>query len=148
MFYPIASGVTLIGAMLIARARGSAPVSPEIEAARRHIYVDAMMSKHLSPEYLRELSDRYREQGMRAEADMLIKRAQLMEAPPELKKARREALRDAFQSTDVDWIRHMANLHEDIGALGACAALRDYADGLVAKGNQAPDSLPDEEAAQ
>ncbi len=93
MMYPVIAGATIIAGMVVARGRSAPEVSPDVEAARRHIYVDAMMSKGLTSEYLRNLSATFRSQGLDAEADMLIKRAELTEASPELKAARKEALR-------------------------------------------------------
>lgn len=141
---PIAA-VAVFGALLAAKPRGAPVVSKQVEAQRRYIYNDAMTAKDMTPERLRKLAIQYQAQGMPAEADMLIRRAVLREtnaANPKLREARADALRKAFASTNVDAIRHMANVHQEMGALGAAAGLRELAAGLEAKQNEVPERLP------
>lgn len=134
-------GATVIGAVAIARAKGKPQLSKQEQEEARYIYVDAMMSRGLTGEYYRNLAKTYKDKGMVEEAKMLIKRAELSEASPELKAARKEAFRKAFLSTDIDAIRQFANVCEEMGALGACASLRERANGLMATQGQQPETL-------
>ncbi len=127
---------TIIGAGWLAQSRRTPKeITPEMAANYRHIYCQAMTGKDISAKMLREMSKEFRQRGMKAEADMLIRRAELAEAPSELKAARRESLKKLLACTDIELIRHAADVHESMGAFGACHALREYANGLEAIAN-------------
>lgn len=141
---PIAAAA-VFGAVVIAKSkRAQPPMSQSVEASRRTIYVDAMTSRSVKPDYLRGLAQQFAQQGMTAEAEMLVKRAELAEAPKELKEARKEALRAAFASKNPDAVRRFADLHEQMGALGAAAGLREYASGLEETQDAPPQNLPND----
>lgn len=129
--------LTLIGAGWVAQSRRTPKaVSPEVDAARRHIYIEAMTGKDIPPTKLREISAECKRLGMKAEADMLIKRAELAEAPPELKKARREVLKKLLACEDIEKITNAADVFESMGGFGAAHCLRERANALTILKNE------------
>jgi hypothetical protein len=108
--------------------RRRAPKAPDAAtfATRQAIFGQALNSK-LPPDKLRAMAKAYRDSGMMAEAHMLDLRVALAEAPPEVKEARRQALKAGLASDNVPAIRDLARAFESLGATGAADKLREYA---------------------
>lgn len=128
---PIAIGSLIGSAWWVQRKRAAAGVDPAV-AAQRSVIFDTAINKVHDGAKLRELAKSFASQGLTAEAKMLVQRAELAEATPEVKAARQEAFRKGMASTDKAGIRNLADAMQSMGALGAAKALRDYADGLDA----------------
>jgi hypothetical protein len=126
---PIAVTSLIGGAWWAKSRRDKAGLDPTIVAQRQAIF-DTAINKCHSGSKLRELAKVFRSQGLTAEADMLIKRAELNEASPEVKKARQAAFRKGMASKDKVGIRNLADAMQSMGAMGAAKKLREYADGL------------------
>jgi hypothetical protein len=127
-FVPI--GIGLLGAsVFVAKKRREEPISPEIKAERRVIYEAALNSK-MSSDKLRRLAKAFHEVGQIAECKMLILRAQLREAPPEVQTQRKAAYRKGMESKNPEAIRNLADAFDMIGAAGAATSLRKYAQGV------------------
>ena len=110
--------------------RALANLPPHILANREAIY-DTAINSLKDPAKLRELSSAFRAQKMMAQADMLESRAQLAEAPQEVKEQRREVYRKAMASRDKAAVLDVATAFEKMGATGAAASLKHYAEGLA-----------------
>lgn len=124
----------LVGSAGIAQARRAnkkAAADPATMAARQVVYETAL-NEVKDPAKLRTMAKAFRGEGMEAEATMLEKRAALQELPPEIKAARREALRKAMASTDAVKVLEMADAFHQQGCTGAAENLRKYAAGLTA----------------
>ena len=129
MLVPIAI-LGLITAAGVAQSRRSkAPVDAATLAQRQSVYETAINTVK-DPTKLRALAAAFRDEGMVPEADMLEKRAVLQELPPEVKAARRDALRKAMASTDPVKVLAMADAFDSQGCTGAAENLRKYAAGL------------------
>jgi hypothetical protein len=111
------------------KARQPKTVDPKTEATRAVIY-DTALNTCKDSAKLRELAKVFHQVGKDAEATMLMKRAALIDAPPELKKARRESLDQGMVSTNKQGILVLANAFEEIGATAAAAKLRQHASTL------------------
>jgi hypothetical protein len=135
---PIAIATLAGGAWWAKTKRDKQGVDPVVTAQRAVIFDTAINKVHDGAK-LRELAKAFRDQGLTVEADMLVKRAELNEAPPEVKKARQEAYRKGMKSTDIPAIRNLADAMASMGAAGAAKSLRDYATGLENAGNVASD---------
>ncbi len=130
---PVALAALVGGAWWAKSRRGRSQVDPVVAAQRASIFDTAINKVHDGPK-LRELAKVFESQGLTAEAAMLVKRAELSEASPELKAARQAAYRRGMASTDIPAIRNLADSMDAIGAMGAAKSLRDYANGLEAAG--------------
>jgi hypothetical protein len=82
------------------------------------------------PVKLRKLADVFDKEGCKHEAGNLRKKADNMELPPDVKKARRQAYKKALKSKDPVAVEKMANAFQTQGSPGAAASLRKYAAGL------------------
>ena len=132
MLEHIAAGSAIALGWIAQLRRAPKELSEEKCASYRHVYQQAMTGKDIEAKLLRDLSAEFRKVGWSHEADMLIKRAQLREAPREIKDARKAALTKLLNCDDIALVRHAADVHEDMGAFGAAFRLREYADGLAA----------------
>lgn len=96
---------------------------------RKRIY-EAALQTLKDPEKLRKLADEFETQGLKKEASLLRKRAEIRELPEDLKKARRQAFKAAMASKNQPAVLKLAEAYDAEGATGAAAALRAYAAGL------------------
>lgn len=96
---------------------------------RKRIY-EAALQTLKDPEKLRRLADEFETQGLKAQAELLRKRASIRELPEDLKKARRDAFKAAMRSKNQPAVLKLAEAYDAEGATGAAAALRTYAAGL------------------
>lgn len=113
---------------------------------RQVIYEQALKSKDVK--VLRTMADAFEKEGLKPQAELLRKRANLRELPEETKKARREAFDKGMKSSDVVGIRKLADAFESEGATGAADTLRRYATGLEAGGTPGSPSAPEEFAGE
>lgn len=86
------------------------------------------MNAGLDGSKYRKLAKDYEAQGLKVEADMLIKRARLAEAPPEVKEMRRKLFDQAMASTNVGPMRNVAAEFADLGSMGAARMINVQAD--------------------
>jgi len=126
---PIAIAALAAGAYTAKSKREKAAVSPQTMAERAVIYETAL-NHCKDSDKLRQMATVFRDQGHVAEADMLIKRALLREAPPEVQAARKEAFKKGLSSTDPAAVRALANAFDGQGATGAAGELREHARAL------------------
>lgn len=122
--------VTVIGASGTAIYRRTKPgvMTPE----RKKIYLAALKTLK-KPDQLRKLAEGFRKEGLRAEAELLEKRAALRELPAETQQARRAVFRKAIQSKNKNAVLNVAAAFMADGATGAGAALKKYAESLPAE---------------
>lgn len=127
-----AAVIVLAGVAGAVKARRTkAAADPSIMAQRQVVYETALELKGPdAPLKLRTLAQAFGEQGMIAEANMLMKRAALQETPDDVKEARTEAFRVGMASTDVAKITELAAAFESLGSTTAASRLREYAAGL------------------
>lgn len=118
--------VAALAAWRYKRKRGMTP--------QRRIIYESALKLVKDPAELRELAKTFASEGLRAEADMLNKRAALRELPESVKIARRQAFKDGMASKNPVAVGKLADAFEKQGAVGAAANLRKYAAGLVAGG--------------
>lgn len=104
--------------------------SKKMSAEHELIFKNALQSLK-DPAKLKELADAFEKEGLHDAAQLLRKRAILRELPPELKKARREALRKGLSSNDPKEVNELADAFEKEGATGAANDLRAYAKALT-----------------
>jgi len=95
--------------------------------AERAIIYDTAINTCKDSGKLRALAESFQSVGCTAEASMLCKRACLIDAPPELKKARRESLDKGMSSKNKVGVLNLAAAFEEIGATAAAAKLRTHA---------------------
>ncbi len=117
-----------VGAVL---GGGLAHVAPQstkgtMTPKRKLLYENALATMK-EPEKLRALADEYEKEGLKAQAEMLRKRAALRELPQEIKDKRRDAYRRAMSSDLPDEIDKVAAAFEEAGAIDAAKALHDHA---------------------
>ena len=130
MPFPLLPATVAVAAALAAwRYKRKRGLTPE----RRVIYESALKLVK-DPAELRQLAKTFADEGLKAEADMLNKRAALRELPDSVKAARRQAFKDGMASKNPAAINKLADAFEKQGAVGAAANLRKYAAGLVAGG--------------
>ena len=117
-----------IGALVGAALANVSPPSRkgEMTPERQSLY-NAAMNSTSSPAELRELAESFESEGLKAEAEMLRKRAELRELPKEVRDQRRQAYRQMVCSDDVDAISEMATAFATEGALGSATGLRQHA---------------------
>lgn len=126
---PIAIAALASGAYVAKSKREKAAISPQAMAERAVVYETAL-NHCKDPDKLRQMAMAFRQQGHIAEADMLVKRALLREAPPEVQATRKEAFKKGMASTDSGGIRSLADAFDSQGATGAAAELRAHARAL------------------
>lgn len=97
--------------------------------ARQKLFEEALRSLR-DPVKLRLLADSYEKEGLKKEAVQLRQRAQLIELPPEHKRARNQAFREALKSGNADAVQKMAETFHAQGATGSAAKLYQHAAAL------------------
>jgi len=123
---PVAIGSLACAAYAVNKGRQPKPISAEAAANRTMIF-DTALNTCKDSDKLRILAEAFNKEGARAEALMLCKRAELIDAPPEMKAARREALSKGLASTNKDGVLRLADAFEELGATAAAAKLREHA---------------------
>lgn len=103
---------------------------PKLTPQRRKIYTEALKSLK-DPAKLRKLADEFEKEGLKHEASMLRKRADLRAKPPAVKEAHLDAFKKGMQSKDPKAVEKLANAFASKGALTSAAKLKKYAMGLV-----------------
>ena len=132
---PLAIGSLAAAAFAANKARESKKVMSAQTAAERMVIYDTALNTCKDSAKLRTLALAFEKAGQKPEATMLRKRADLMDAPKELKQARRESLAKGLASTNKAGVLNLANAYEEIGATAAAAKLRAHAETLdVSKG--------------
>lgn len=126
MLVPVAIATLTAAAYVAQSRRKPKEISAKARAERRVIF-ETLINEVKDPEVLRQFADAFRHEGNPVEADMLLKRAQLRELPPDVKNARRDAFKKGMASKDPVAIRKLADAFEQTGATGAAGALRDAA---------------------
>lgn len=102
----------------------------KLTAQRKKIYTEALKSLK-DPAKLRKLAGEFEKEGLKHEASMLRKRADLRAKPPAQKEAHVEAFRKGMQSKDPQAVNKLAAAFDKKGALSAASKLKKYAMGLV-----------------
>jgi len=97
----------------------------------REIIFQTAMEKVEDPAKLKALADVFESQGLKDQAELLRKRANLRTLPPDVKEERRAAFQSGMASQNPEAVNRLADAFEAEGALGAASALRDYAKKLA-----------------
>ena len=116
------------------KSRSPKPVSAQVAAERAVIY-DTAINTCKDSTKLRTLANVFEQVGCDTEAGMLRKRAALIDAPSELKKARRDALAKGLASNNKQGVLKLAEAYDEIGATSAAAKLREHASTIVEQSN-------------
>ena len=111
------------------KSRSPKPVSAQTAAERAIIY-DTAINTCKDSNKLRTLADVFEKVGSNPEATMLRKRAALIDAPSDLKQARRGALAKGLASSNKQGVLNLALAYEEIGATSAASKLREHASTL------------------
>ncbi len=111
---------------LVAVKKRKEPVIPPHIQAQRQVIYEAMLNCH-DPVKLRRVSAAFLAQGYKPEGLMLELRARLAEAPPEVKRERRETIQKALGSKNPAAMRNVAAAFDAIGATGTAARIRQAA---------------------
>jgi hypothetical protein len=114
--------VGLGGGAWWAVAKRKSPMTPE----RKKVFEEALKSLK-DVKKLRALADGFEKEGLKEEADLLRKRANLKDLPADQKSARKVAFRKALDSKNPDAIEKMAGAFHRQGATGSAARLRQHA---------------------
>lgn len=130
MFIPVII-VGLAVASLIKNNRRKGQMTGE----RLKIYNAAISGALKDPVALRKLADGYKKEGLPEQADLLVKRAVLLELPDDVKKARKQVWRKAIASKNKPAVLKLAAEYDNQGCTAAAQHLREYASGL-------PDTIP------
>lgn len=125
LLIPAIAVAGLAGAATLVASKRKSGMTPE----RERIYMNALQNLK-EPEKLRALATAFEKEGLQKEADLLFKRAGLRELPNEVKAARRVVFKNAMSSMNGEEVRKVASAFRTQGAIGAAAALEEYADGL------------------
>lgn len=120
-------GVASLAGLTWYRRRKSAhgQMTPE----REKVYQTALHETR-DPSKIRQMAATFDRVGLKAAAEMLRKRANLRELPPEVKEARQAVMKKALASTDKQKVMNVANAFEGEGAMGVAERLRQHAEGL------------------
>ncbi len=125
---------TACGALMSRRSPSESSGSPETpswEPELEEAYQKAMHARvDLDPEALKALCARLRKAGHTCEAEQVLCRNKLRNLAPDLQEQRREAVRQAFNSTDPMKVGQFADALEQEGLTNTANALRGYAAGL------------------
>lgn len=117
----------VVGLGILAYMRsGKKEEKPAMNPQQTTVFETAMNSVQ-DPAKLSALANAFREAGLTREAEMLEKRAQLRNLPPDVKEGRAQVFRDAMASENPEAVMRVADSFEKEGALGAATALRAYA---------------------
>ena len=125
---PIA--VAGLGGLAWWRSRHS--LKGKMTADRMKLLQAALESKDIPAAGLESLAAAFEKEGLHTEAQLLLKRAALRAAPPEIKSARKEVFQKALASNDPVAVDQVANAFHGEGATGAAATLRRHSAGLRA----------------
>jgi len=96
----------------------------------RKAIFEAALRNPPDPEKLRKLANEFEKEGLKKEADLLRKRANLRELPKDQKIARSNAFRAALNSTDIAKVEKMAQVFHAQGATGSAGQLYKHAASL------------------
>ena len=118
--------VTLAGGAWY-KARKRKMMTPE-----RKVIYETALNTMTDPNQLRALAAEFEKQGLKAEGEMLRKRAALKELPEDVKQGRKEAYQAGLKSDDPVKVEGLAAKFAETGSTGAAASLRSYAAGLKA----------------
>ena len=121
---PVVIGGLAVSAAWKVHSRQNA-MTPE----RQRIF-DAAIQSLPDPDKLRKLADAFDQQGLKAQAVLLRKRAALRELPKEVQQQRKQVFIKAMSATDPDKVEQMATVFHGEGCIGAAAVLNLYAEGL------------------
>lgn len=138
---PMGAGLGALLGGAVAHASQDTQFAGEMTPARRIIFAKAMESIS-DPKELRALADAFASQGLKAEAEMLKKRAALRELPEEKQLAYRDAFRRAMASDDSEAIETLSDAFLHAGALRAARALKDHANAVRAAKSAATTKAP------
>jgi len=105
---------------------------PKMTPARKKLYQEALRSLK-EPAKLRKLADEFEKEGLKHEASMLRKRADLRAKPQPQKDAHADAFRKGMASKNPEAVKKLASAFSKQGALAAASKLTQYAKGLVGK---------------
>jgi hypothetical protein len=137
LVYPAAVGVMSLLAYLKVKKSKKGVFTPE----RKAVYETAL-NELTDPVALRKLADAFDKEGLKAQADMLRKRAALQELPDDVKAGRQAVFRQGMASTNIPEILKLADDFEKQGSPVAAADLRKHAAGLKAAGVTPPATPP------
>lgn len=113
----------------------SKPKSGKMTPEREAVYNAALNAKPpLAPEKLRELAKAFESEGLAEQADLLRKRADLRDAPKEVKKARREVFKKALRSDNPEAVKNVSEAFKGAGATGMASQLDQHAKALKMAG--------------
>ncbi len=118
--------VIILGAGAYFRRRKPVEMTPE----RAKVYKAALSGSLKDPAKLRALSDAFAGEGLVTQAKLLRQRAALRELPETVKRARRQAFRNATKSKNKTAVLELAEAYEKEGCTAAASRLREYASGL------------------
>lgn len=127
MFIPVVIGFVVLGTTGYAVRRSRRPKG--MTAERRQVY-DFAMSEVMDPVKILEMADAFQKEGLREEAKLLRKRAELRSLPADIKKKRRKLVKELLKSTDKQKVLAMADVFDGELCTGVADQLRQYAAGL------------------
>ena len=102
---------------------------PTMTLERQKQYDSVLTGKH-SPEEMVSIAAVFEGEGLKAQGYLIRQRAALRAAPEEVKEKRREILRKAIKSTNVEAMKEVAKAFDSVGATGAAATIRRRIKGL------------------
>lgn len=123
---PVVAGIGAIGAAYLKVRSRKSKLTPQ----RKKIYTEALKSLK-DPVKLRKLADTFEKEGLKHEASMLRKRADLRAKPQAQKEAHVEAFKKGMQSKDPKAVHKLADAFTKQGALSTASKLKKYAMGLI-----------------
>jgi hypothetical protein len=124
---PLAVGFLAVAAWY--KRKGKKEDTGALTPSRKIIYETALNTEK-DPAKLEILAEEFEKQGLKGEAVLLRKRANLKKLPQATKDARQEAFRKGMRSTDAAKILKLADAFNKEGASGASSALARYAKGI------------------
>jgi hypothetical protein len=127
---PAGAGVGAVIGGGIAHASG--PSSGGTMTARRKVIYTKAMETVQDPTELRKLADAFAGEGLRDEATMLRKRADLRSLPQDRREKRRVFFRKAMACDNPDAILEVALAFQKEGAFDAAKTLKEHADAVRA----------------
>lgn len=126
----VLAGVTVLGLTGAAVYRVKIQKKGVLTPERKEVLIDALENIK-SPEALKELASKFREEGLHVQAKLLELRAKIRGVPEEVKEARRTVFRNTMKLKDKKKVLHIAEVFESQGCTGAAGALRNYAETLT-----------------
>lgn len=122
-------GVGIAGLAGVTWYRRRKSAHGQMTPEREKVYQTAL-NETRDPSKIRQLASTFDKVGLKAAAEMLRKRANLRELPPQIKEARQTVMKKALASTDKTKVLNVANAFEGEGAVGVAERLRQHAEGL------------------